>query len=137
MGYSNPEYQTRQLVNIGMITGTATASGTNALTGGDLKFTPPKFVRKTKINTVRFESAIATPANWTGLVFKVLNGTSTVGTSTASGTAQQVLTPTLTAALCTFAADANPTFEINGTSTASGQSLGTYNIFAEVQELYA
>lgn len=135
MSYSDQKFYTRQLVNVGTITGTATASGTNALTGADLKFTPPQFTRKTIINAVNLEAVAATPANWTGLKLIVKNGTSTMGTSTASGSAAQVFTPTLTGSLSTFTASASPAFVLDGTSTASGQSLGTYNIFAECQEL--
>jgi hypothetical protein len=139
MSYSDQKFYARPLVHVGVVTGTATASGTNVLTGADLKFTPGQFNRKSLVNAVRFENVIATPANWTALKLIVKNGTSTMGTSTgiASGTAGQVFTPSLTTSLCTFAADAAPTYTLDGTSTASGQSLGTFNVFAEVQEQYS
>jgi hypothetical protein len=139
MSYSDHKFYSRPMVFVGAITGTATASGTNVLTAGDLRFAPALFNRKSVVNAIRFENVIATPANWTALRLIVKNGTSTVGTQTglAAGTAGQVFTPTLTSTLATFAADSAPTYTLDGTSTASGQSLGTFNIFAEVQEQYS
>lgn len=137
MGYSNPEFQSRSVLNVGRVSGTATASGANTLTDSLAGVAPPKFPRKTKINSMRLVNSIATPANWTGLTLIVKNGTATCGTGTASGTAGQAFDITMTGSLSTFTADSSPTFVFSGTSTASGQSLGTSNIFAEVQELFS
>jgi hypothetical protein len=138
MGYSDQKFQSRPLVNAGTITGTATASGTNSPTGTDLNVAPPQFIRKTVINSVNVECAKAVPANFTSLKFILKNGTNTAGSVTVgTGTAGQVFAASLTAGSNTYAAGAGPTFVLDGTSTASGQSLGTFNVFFEVQELFS
>ena len=140
MSYSNGMYSTRELNRFAYITGTATASGTNSLTGADLKTDgqAPTFVRRSAITNVNVVNNIATPANWTALKVIVKNGTSTLASGTVTaGTAGQVTALTMTAANGTFAANAGPTFVLDGTSTASGQSLGTLVLWAETQELFS
>lgn len=138
MSYSDGRFQARPLVNAGTITGTATASGTNAVTAADLNMTPPAFVRKSKIVAIRVEPAKAVPANWT---LKVIakNGTNVVGSATGlgAGTAGQLFDLSVDSAQNTFGTNSAVAFTLDGTSTASGQSLGTYNVFMEVQELPA
>ena len=137
MGYSDGRYQARQLERFAYITGTATASGTNALTAADLKTDAqlPAFVRKTVVTAGKLVSNIAVPANWTGLTLIAKNGTNTFATATMTGSAAQVQSLTLTAANSTFTAGAIPTLVCDGTSTASGQSLGTNVVWFETQEL--
>ncbi len=136
MSYTDPRFQVRPLTMVGVITGTATASGTNAVTNASLNMAPPAFVRKTKINTIRVEPGIATPANWT-LKLIAKNGTDAMGTSAALGTGTFGQVFDITCTSNTFAAGVAPTFILDGTSTASGQSLGTFNVFMEAQELHA
>lgn len=138
MGYSDGRYQARQLQRFAYITGTATASGTNALTAADLKTDAQlsAFQRKTVVTAGKLVSNIAVPANWTGLTLIGLNGTNTFATATMTGTAAQAQSLTITAANSTFTAGAIPTLVCNGTSTASGQSLGTNVVWFETQELY-
>lgn len=137
MSYSNGRYSAKTFGRFAYITGTATASGTNALTAADLKTDVqlPAFAQKTVVTAVKVVNNIAVPANWTGLTFKLKNGTNVVCTQTMTGTAAEVDTPTVTTASATFTAGAIPTIVMDGTSTASGQSLGTSVIWFETQEL--
>lgn len=137
MGYSDQKFQARSLERFAYITGTATASGANALTGADLKTDAQltAFNRRTVVNAVKVVGNIAVPANWTGLTVVLKNGTNTFATSTLTATAGEVDSFTMTPAQATFTAGAIPTITINGTSTASGQSLGTNVLWFEVQEL--
>lgn len=137
MGYSDQKYLTRNLDRFAYITGTATASGANAVTAADLKTDAqlPSFKRRTVVNAVKLVSNIAVPANWTALTLNVLNGTATVATASMTGTAAQSQDMTITVANATFTAGSTPTLSISGTSTASGQSLGTSVLWFETQEL--
>ncbi len=137
MGYSDGRYQARSLERFAYITGTATASGTNSVTGAGLLTDAqlPSFKRRSAITAVKVVSNIAIPANWTGLTLICKNGTNTFATQTMTGTAGQTMDATLTTANTTFTAGATPTFVLDGTSTASGQSLGTNVVWFEVQEL--
>lgn len=140
MSYSDGRFSTREFGRYAYITGTATASGTNALTAADLKTDAqePGFVRRTSITAGKVVANIATPSNWTALKLIVKNGTSTAATATVTTfTAAQVGALTVTAASSTFAADAIPTLVLDGTSTASGQSVGTFVVWFETQELFA
>lgn len=139
MSYSNGQYSARSIHRFAYITGTATASGTNALTAADLKTDAqlPGFARKTVVTAGKLVSNIAVPANWTGLTLIAKNGTSTFATCTMTGTAAQSQSLTVTAANSTFTAGAIPTLVCDGTSTASGQSLGTNVLWFETQELFS
>lgn len=139
MSYSDGRFQARSLERFAYITGTATASGTNALTAADLKTDAqlPAFTRRTVVTAGKLVSNIAVPANWTGLKIIGKNGTNTFATATMTGTAAQVQDLTLTTANCTFTAGVIPTLVCDGTSTASGQSLGTNVVWIETQELPA
>lgn len=139
MSYSDGRFSARQLERFAYITGTATASGTNALTAADLKTDAqlPAFNRRTVVNAVKIVSNIAVPANWTGLKVILKNGTNTFATSTMTGTAGEVDSLTMTAANSTFTAGAIPTIVLDGTSTASGQSLGTSVLWFETQEAFS
>jgi len=140
MSYSNGMYSSRSLERFAYITGTATASGTNSLTGADLKTDgqAPTFVRRTAVTGGKVVANIATPANFTSLKLIVKNGTNTLGSDVVGTmTAAQSDSITVTASNGTFAAGAGPTFVLDGTSTASGQSLGTLVVWLETQELFS
>lgn len=139
MGYSDPKYYARHLVDVAILNGTATASGTNALTGNDLKTASPKFQRPYVISKVIVLNETATPANWTALKLIVKNGTSTLATATGleSGTNGSTVVPTVTAAQATFGSGSAPTFVLDGTGTASGQSIGTFCVYVEMTEQFS
>lgn len=139
MSYSDSKYYSRPLVDVAIINGTATASGTNALTGNDLKTAAPLFQRPYVVNKVIVVNDLATPANWTALKLVVKNGTNTVATATglATGTNGSTVAPAVTVANATFGSGSAPTFVLDGTSTASGQSVGTFSVYLEVQEQFS
>lgn len=162
MGYSDQKYYSRELevaASAYLATGTATASGTNSLTAA---FALPAFTRKTIINKIQLIVKTAPKINTAALTF--LNGTATIGTATISSTATYgtpvVITPLNTASLstntftntlpngstvvltnttttnwCLFTAASGPTVTVvTSTSTASGDTLGAYEIYFENQE---
>lgn len=140
MGYSDQKYFSRPLTGAGTLNGTATASGTNALTGStDLKAIAPNYTRKTVVNLIEVKAQAAPAANWTALTFIAKNGTATVGSISNVGTftAGQTGTLTATVANSTFTAGSGLTYVLDGTGTASGQSFGTLRVDVESQELYA
>lgn len=141
MSYSDQKYQARPLVDVALISGTATASGTVAVTGADLKTAGQAllFQRPYVVNKVIIVPQIATPANWTALKLIVKNGTNVVATGTvASSTLGQQTSLTGTqVANATFGSGSGPTFTLDGTGTASGQSLGTFSVYMEVQEQFS
>lgn len=140
MSYSDGRFSARELGRFAYITGTATASGTNALTAADLKTDAqePTFKRRTAITGGRLVANIATPSNWTALKLIQKNGTSTFASNTVTtNTAAQVADVVVTLASATFAADSGPTLVLDGTSTASGQSVGTLVLWYETQELFS
>ena len=139
MGYSDQKFQTRSMERVLLITGTATASGTNALTGADLKTEgqPTKFIRRSVVTNIEVVNHTAPAANSGSFKLIVKNGTNTVAVDTGlgSGAAGDARISASTAANSTFTASGAPTFVVDGTSTASGQSLGTFAVWFEVQEL--
>jgi hypothetical protein len=139
MGYSNPEFLARQLVNFSPNHSLSTATASSA-TGAD-RTAPtalPAFLRRTKVNKVSFVVRTIPNAASTGLKAVLLNGTSTAATVTlTTATLGQVLTGTVTVANSTFAADAQPTLNVVGTATASGAANGAFDVVFEVQEQFA
>lgn len=138
MSYSDQKYYSRPLGQLNTFTGTATASGTNAITGADIKTQPQNlpFPRKTLVNFIEITNQIAPAANWTALKLIAKNGTSTVGSVANVGTFTAGQTGTLTASNGTFTAGSALTWVFDGTGTASGQAIGTFVVGAETQELY-
>lgn len=141
MGYSDPKFYSRPLVQVGQalsfstFTGAGTASNSIGLPAGSYL---PAFVRRTQINAIRVIPTTIPNAAATALVMSFLNGTSTFATVTlttaAAGTA---LSATVTAANAVFAVGGQPTCNIIGTSTASGANVGVYDIYFEDQELFS
>lgn len=161
MGYSDQKYHSRplhELADSGVATGTYTASSTAAV---GVAFTLPTFTRASRINSGKL---LVKTAPTTGQsVISFVNGTTTFATSTISSTASAgtviALTMTNTALTSTstvtntlpngsttvgtittttdyrmFAAAGQPTVAVAGTATASGNTYGTFEFFAEVQE---
>ena len=139
MAYTDAKFNVRQITRVlgAASFGTATAS---SATGADT--TPavylPKFFRRTQVLGVRMTVTTIPDAGSTALKANFLNGTSTFATVTlTTATAGQVLSGTVTAANAVFAADGQPTLTVTGTSTASGDAQGSYNVDFEVQELFS
>jgi hypothetical protein len=135
----------------------AAATGTAALT----PFTVPTFKRTSKLIAA---SLLVKTANKIGtMVVSILNGTTTIGTLTASSTAASgseltftllntaslsTATQTITAAngststntvtsttdWTVIASNTAPTFVVVGSATASGDTLGAFEVFFTVQE---
>lgn len=137
----------------------AAATGTAALTS----FVVPTFKRTTKVYGA---SLVVKTANKIGtMVVSILNGTTTIGTLTSSSTAtagtELIFTILNTASLSTntqtitaanglvttntltnttdwtvVASNTAPTFVVVGSATASGDTLGAYEVFFTAQEVY-
>ena len=139
MGYSDQKFYNRPFSRVifSASAGTSSEAGTAANTLTPYKF--PKFNRRTRINKIRVLINTAPVANYTVVVARFLNGTSTfatatIGTNTAGVVVESAdLSSNLTTAV--FAADGQPTMELFGTATASGIAAGTYSIDWETQEL--
>lgn len=142
MSYSNSRFDVRyiQPVALARSLGTATASGDDDfdLSGADSLVKCPKFWRRSVVNKARMivttipsDAAVALQAHF-------LNGTDTFGVVTlTTATLGQVFDVTLDTAYNTFTASAQPTIKTTGTSTASADAAGSYNVFFEVQELFS
>lgn len=132
MGYSDQKFYDRPLVLIAdgqLGTGTASAAGV----GANLQ-DAPLFIRRTTIPKLVLICNVVSKVTTTHLV--ILNGTSTaVDVTIGTFTAGQQGTATLSAAFSTFAAGTGPTFKGTATYTASGDTTGSFQIFAECQEL--
>jgi hypothetical protein len=139
MGYSDQKFYSRplqlwgQAVDFGLSVAT-TVAVTDAVTQ------LPKFIRKSQVNAIRLRCTTIPNADATALTVSVLNGTSTMATAViTTATADQHIDATVvtTNDVNVFAADAQPTISITGTATATDDSMGDFDIWAEVQEEYA
>lgn len=136
--YSDQKYYSRVFVPAGFAVDFGTATATvDAST--DVAATLPKFKRRTQINAVRLRCTTIPNANSTVLLANFVNGTNTFGTAVittaaADGFVDGVIT---SAANAIFAADGQPKVNMAGTHTASGVDQGDFDIWFEVQELFA
>ena len=140
MSYSDQKfYSRRQSIALPALSfGTATASSATGLNLTPTGAVLPKFFRRTAVTGVRARCTVSANAAATAYKLNLLNGTSTFATVTlTTATASGVYDGTVTASNATFAADGQPTFNITGTSTASGDAAGTFEITFETQELYS
>jgi len=138
MSYSDAQFYTRKqdIVLPALSFGTATASSATGLNLTPAGAVLPKFFRRTQVLAVRVRCTTSANAAATNYKLNLLNGTSTFATVTlTTATASGVIDGTVTSSLSTFAADGQPTFTITGTSTASGDAAGAYEITFETQEL--
>jgi hypothetical protein len=141
MGYSDPKFYSRHLVPLAgsASLSTATASGANTVPAASLPALP-KFVRRTKVNALQVVCKVIPNAASTALVLAALNGTTTFGTVVlTTATAGQVINGVITNTSTgnEIAAGTGITLALAGTATASGAAMGTFDILAETQELYA
>jgi hypothetical protein len=116
--------------------GTFTASGSNALIN-DVAATLPKFKRSVYIVNARLRCTTAVQTGATAVTAVLLNGTKTAATFDLTGATADTFddgTMVTTSGANRFAAGVQPTIKIvDGTSTASGGSLGDFDIWFEVQ----
>lgn len=136
MSYSDGRFQSRPQILVGdnRSFGTATASGAAGFTLSTITELP-KFVNRVQLNRVRLKVRTAPNAAATGLTAILFNGTNTAGTVVlTTATAGQSIDFTLVSVYNTFTADAQPTLNLIGTSTASGGTAGAYDIFMSEQE---
>ncbi len=120
-------------VAFGADLGTATASG--AISQTDLVATLPKFPRKTTLVGGKLR-ATAAPGTGGTLTVVVLNGTTTAASadvSSASLDDWDDMTVIDASEANVFAAGVQPTIKLVGTSTASGQGLGDYDVWFDLQ----
>lgn len=137
MSYSDPKFYSRAyvLVKDRVSLGTATASGSAGYTLSDV-VELPKFPRRTVVNKIRLKCTTIPNAASTGLTARFMNGTDTAGTAVlTTATVGQSIDFTMNTSYNTFTADAEPTMNLVGTSTASGAAAGAFDIFFEQQEL--
>ncbi len=137
MGYSDAKYNTRVQVFEGAVDfGTATTA-TVATTSVSPRF--PKFLRRTQINKARLNCFTIPSAAATALTAHFMNGTNTFGTAVlTTATVGSIIDVTVTtAANSIYAADGTLTIKVTGTATASGDSLGDFDVWLEQQELFA
>ena len=141
MSYTDGKYYARPLIMVGddRSFGTATASGAAGFTATDIVYLP-KFPRRTQINYVRFRCRTAPNTGATGLIVRMLNGTTTHGTAVlTTRTAGEVFDLTVTGGASNsqiFSSESSPTMNLVGTSTASGGTAGAFDIFFEEREMY-
>lgn len=139
MGYSDQQFYTRRWVLRAPAEsfGTSTASSTAGHDLSDVCIIP-NFKRRTAVSAVRLVCTTIPDAGSTALVAHVMNGTDTFGTvvlTTAAVGSENDVTVT-TAANGTYAAAGEMTINLTGTSTASGDANGSYDVFVEECEKY-
>lgn len=138
MGYSDQMFYTRPLLLWGQAVsfGTTTASSVTGANATDVAPQIPTFTRRSIVNAMVLRCTVIPDAGSTALVAHFMNGTDTAGTVTlTTATADEELAFTMVAASAVIASGSQPTIKITGTSTASADAQGSYDIWAEVQEL--
>jgi hypothetical protein len=135
MGYSDQKYQSRPIEPvIGIVFGTATASGTNTL-AAPVSPLLPVFIRKTKLTAFSVVPTTVASAAVTAGTFVILNGTNTAGQCSVVGAIGTAITGTVTAANATVGTNTGFTYElILATATVSGGVTGTFTVQIEAQE---
>ena len=136
--YDNDMFDARAMVKVqnAVSFGTTTASATDGANTTPTCYLP-QFFRRCKVNKVEMVVTTIPDAGSTALKASFLNGTDTFATVTlTTATAGKVLHGSVTAANSTFTASAAPTVVVTGTSTASADAQGSYDIYFEVQELF-
>lgn len=139
MSYSEQKYQTRQFFTAVLAQSFGTATAASAV-GCDLTIAVPvvKFKRRTQVNAVRMIPTVVVDDGSTAVKAHFLNGTDTFAVVTlTTNTVGVACDGTINTTYNILAAGAAPTVKVTGTATASADAMGTYNIFYELQELYA
>jgi len=137
--YTDPQFQTAYLLPLSfkalgtVAASTAGTSPTVLATAGQQNEIPPTFIRRAAINNLSVTTIVA-PGVTPGTL-GVLNGTNTVASIVvpAAGTNTVVLAST---ANNTFGAGAGPTFQFQGTASATTVSLGQYQVWFDAEELF-
>lgn len=135
MGYSDQKYFSRPLEPIvGIIFGTATASGTNTL-ASPVSPLLPVVIRKSKLTAFSIVPTTAASAGVVAGTFVILNGTATAGQCSVVGAAGTAIVGTITAANANLGTNTGFTYElILNTATVSGATTGTFMAELEFQE---
>ena len=139
MSYSDQKFYARVYAKVQQACSFGTTTASSA-TGADTTPTCylPQFDRRTKLNAVKMTVTVIPDAGSTALKAHFLNGTDTFSVVTlTTATAGQVLTGVMDTSYNTFAADSAPTVKVTGTSTASADAQGAYDIYFEQQELFS
>lgn len=157
MAYVDAQFQVAPQVEVvgepstGVSLGTVTASATQTYTGtagsqanGTFRF--PVFVNPTKVTGIRVYCTGAAGAGVSGITLGFLNGTSTLGTTTApaAGTYADVTLNALstdshgleTGAVLFTSSNGEITMLNNAIGTASGSALGSYAIDLKFRNLF-
>jgi len=143
--YTDPQFQmadSRNVISAALGTADGISTTVGVATAGTSPtvlstkagvYAPPVFFRRSAINNVSV-TTITAPAVPPGTI-GVLNGTTTVATIVvpAAGTTTQVAA---TVANNTFAGAAGPTFQFQGTASATTVVGGQYQIVLDVVELF-
>ncbi len=140
MGYADQRYYSRALIPWGFAISlsTSTASATDGHDLSDVMAGLPKLQRKTKVTALRLRCTTIADTGSTGLVGHLMNGTTTAATVILTTlTADEWASGTVAASSAVFSADVEPTFSLTGTSTASGDANGSYDIWIESDEEYS
>ena len=165
MGYSDQKYYDRKQIPMSdpvAFTGTFTASSaTNSVAAAAYRI--PTFARKTKVNGIKM--VIRTASTTGKQVFSFMNGTNTFATATNSSTnaagveliatltntastavttqtttyangGTAVSTVTTTTDWSVFGSSTGIQVVVQGTSTASGDTWGAFDLEPEVQEAF-
>lgn len=140
MSYSDPKFAARYFVPFvhAVSFGTSTASATDGHNLSDVCAGLPVFKRRCKITAWKLRCTTIPDAGSTAVKAHLMNGTDTVGTAVlTTATADQWIDGSVTAANSTFTASAEVKMNLTGTSTASGDANGSWDVYFEVQELYS
>jgi len=133
--YTDPQFNTLEVYTFSAPAANITCqtAGTSTTVLNTNVYPTPVFVRPTVLQNVRV-TTITAPAVTPGTL-NLLNGTNTVGTVVvpAAGTTAVM---TLTAAQTTFTAGAQPTFQYQGTASATTVVIGAYNVYMDTQEQF-
>jgi len=138
MAYSDQKFYVRPLLLWGQAVsfGTATASSTTGHNVTDSVKQLPNFKRRCVVNKLYLHCTTIPDTGSTALKASFLNGTTTFGTVIlTTATADQELTVTIDTDYNVISSGVQPTVTITGTATASADVAGSYDIWAEVQEL--
>jgi len=131
IGYSAP----RPLTPLGFAVdlSTSTVSGATTVTAAAVL---AKFFNKTRVRKMRLKCTTIPHANVAVATVIAMNGTTTVASGDAAGAAANGfvdLTPSTTEANTFMPVDGTMTIKVVATASASGLSLGDYDIWAELE----
>lgn len=136
--YTNPTLNNTFYIPVGFNIDLGTSDGTTII-GLERIPTLPKFKRRTKVNAVRFRCTSAPNSELTNLTARFYNqsiGFATVALSGAS--VDDIIDGVITAGetRSIFELETRPVVHITGTATGASDSLGSFDVWFELEELY-